>query len=61
MENQVNRDARIPGSEPQIPVESALETESNDEGKRGQPGWREIFRQAFEKARRSQQPGAVKT
>ena len=56
MENQVNREARIAGSEPQIPVESALETESNDEGKRGQPGWREIFRQAFEKARRSQQP-----
>ena len=56
MENQENREARAAGSEPQIPVESALETESIDEGKRGQPGWREIFRQAFEKARRSQQP-----
>jgi Bacterial conjugation TrbI-like protein len=56
MEQQENRLAHDTGGEtPGIPDED-LRTELSEEGERGEPRWREIFRQAFEKARKAQAP-----
>lgn len=56
MENSDNGKAREAGSEGLSTSESVPQTETNEDGRGGQPRWREIFLQAFEKARRTQQP-----
>ena len=56
MENHENGKAREAISEGLSASESAPQTAANEDGRGGQPRWREIFRQAFEKARRTQQP-----
>ena len=60
MRNQ--RDSELPeaSGEQAAAVESELRTDGQEHEKEleatGQPRWREVFRQAFEKARRTQQP-----
>jgi len=56
MRNQDNSELPEAGKESPTTVESALPAEGQEQGKDGQPRWREVFRQAFEKARRTQQP-----
>lgn len=60
MRNQENRELPEAGGEYPPTVESSLPTEAQTHGEGhgtdGQPRWREVFRQAFEKARRIQQP-----
>ena len=56
MENQENSVTPDMGSEAPSAAEQELQTEASEEDKRGQPRWREIFRHAFEKARKAQQP-----
>ena len=58
MENQENSEAQEPGSKAPNVIDGELPTEPSEEGKSSQPGWRDLFRQAFEKARRAQQPVA---
>jgi len=56
MRNQENSEPPEAGSELPTTAESALPAEGQEQGKDGQPRWREVFRQAFEKARKTQQP-----
>jgi hypothetical protein len=56
MENQENSVARDLGAESLSDGEQALQAEPSEEDRSGQPRWREVFRQAFEKARKAQQP-----
>ena len=56
MRNQENSELPDAGRELPTTAESALPAEGQEQGKDGQPRWREVFRQAFEKARKTQQP-----
>ena len=56
MKNQENRQAQKSTGEAPDVIDGKLRTDSGEEGANGQAGWRNLFRQAFEKARRAQQP-----
>ena len=56
MENQENSAAPDQGAESPSDGERALQEEPGEEERSGQPRWREVFRQAFEKARKAYQP-----
>ena len=56
MESQENSVPRDLSAESPSDDERALQAEPIEEDTAGQPRWREVFRQAFEKARKAQQP-----
>ena len=54
MEDQENRSVHEQGAGTPSVGEETLESSETETA--SQPGWREVFRQAFEKARKAQQP-----
>ena len=56
MRNQENREGPEADRESPSTVESTLQAETQEQGVDRQPRWREVFRQAFEKARCAHQP-----